>query len=330
MSQPVPFTLPPGRIVWGSLYKPQTKDREGRPLVYKTGNNAGQPRSTWNFGIALPKVPGQHWATSPWGALLWQAGHIAVPNAGQIAGFAWKITDGDSAEVKQEVGKPPGKAPRDKTGYAGHWILALGGSFQPSIVNGTDGKWTPMPQPDMVLPGDYVQVQGDAVYNESRDKPGIHINPKLICFSGYGERIAQGVDPASAGFQTGVVAGAMAAPVGGFPATAAPPPAAPGVAAAPPAYTPPAAPAPAAAPPAYAPPAAPAPVAVAPNPAYAPPAAAPAGYAAPPPPPAAAAAPPPPGPQRVMTAEAGGVSYADYIKAGWTDQQLIDSRKMLP
>ena len=55
----VPLVLPPGRFVWGSLYKGRDKDFEGRPLVYKTGPDAGKPRVTFDFGVAIPKEPGK-------------------------------------------------------------------------------------------------------------------------------------------------------------------------------------------------------------------------------------------------------------------------------
>lgn len=305
--QQLPFTLPPGRLVWGSLYKPRDKDYEGRPLVYKTGPDAGKPRVTYDIGVAIPKQPGAtHWAHTEWGKVIWQAGHARVNNAGQLGdGFSWKVQDGDSAVVKQQPGKPPGKAPRDREGHAGCWIVALSSSFAPTIVDARSPKFEPFTQPNAVLPGDYIQVQGNAADNESVGNPGVFLNHNLVAFSGFGQRISTGVDPASVGFQVGTAAGASAAPIGGaMPA----PPAAPAAAGAPPPYTPP----PGSQPPP--PPAAPAPhVAVAPNPAF-----------APPPPPAA----PPPAPARQMLPAAGGTTYQQFIDAGWTDAQLIQNGKM--
>jgi hypothetical protein len=307
-AQQIPFKLPPGRIVWGDLYKPRDKDFEGRPLVYKTGPDAGKPRVTYDFGVAIPKEPGgQHWAHTEWGKAIWQAGHSRINNAGQLPDFAWKVVDGDSTVVKQQPGKPPGKAPKDREGHAGCWIVALSSSFAPQIVNATTGKFEPMPQVDAVRPGDYVQVQGNAADNSSQGNPGVFLNHNLVAFSGFGQRILTGVDPSSVGFQTGTVAGASAAPIGAavLPAATtvhAAPPAAPA-----PAYTPPAG---------SSPPPPPAVVAVAPNPAYAPPAG-----AAPPPPPAAA-------PARVMLPAANGTTYEQFIAAGWTDAQLVQHGKM--
>jgi hypothetical protein len=289
--QQLPFTLPPGRLVWGSLYKPRDKDYEGRPLVYKTGPDAGKPRVTYDIGVAIPKQPGAtHWAHTDWGKVIWQAGHARVPNAGQLGdAFSWKVQDGDSAVVKQQPGKPPGKAPREREGHAGCWIVALSSSFAPTIVDARSPKFEPFTQPNAVLPGDYIQVQGNAADNESVGNPGVFLNHNLVAFSGFGQRITTGVDPSSVGFQVGTAAGASMTPIGGAMSAA---PAAPAAAGAPPAAPQ---------------------VAVAPNPAF-----------APPPP----AAPPAPAPARQMLPAAGGTTYEQFIAAGWTEAQMIQHGKM--
>lgn len=312
-NQQTPFLLPPGRIVWGDLYKPRTTDFEGRPLVYKSGPDQGKPRTSIDFGVAIPKTPGQHWASSEWGAKIWQAGHAGVSNAGQIADFAWKIVDGDDARVPPlKPNKPQGKAPNQRPGYPGHWVLSLSSSFAPQIVDGTQGDRFPaIVQPGAVMPGDIVQVRGNVQYNNSVGNPGVFLNHEVVCFSGYhpdGRIASGGVDVASVGFQTGLVAGAQAAPAGtaAVPGAVAPPAAA----AAPPAtYAPP--PVVVAAPAVVAPPA----VAVAPNPNFAPP-------------PPVVVAPPVATPQRVMLPAAGGVPYEEFIKSGWTDALLIQHGKM--
>lgn len=301
-SQNVDILFPPGRMVWGDLYRGKDKDFEGRPLVYKTGPDAGKPRLDFSFGVAYPKVPGQHWANSDWGKIVWQVGHAFVANAGQLKDFSWKVIDGDSTEVGKR-GRPC-----DKPGYAGHWIVAFSGSFAPRVVNGLSGKFEDLTTQDYVNPGDYVQVKGSVAGNNSQGNPGVYINHGVVCFSGYGERIRTGLDPSAAGFQTGAVAGAQQTPVG---AAALPP--APGAAPAP--AAPPVPGAPVASPPT---PAAPAPVAVTPNPSFAPPV--PAAPPVPGAPPATAA--------RVMLPAAGGVPYEEFIKAGWTDAQLIQHGKM--
>lgn len=305
-SQKFDFLTPPGRMVWGDLYKAVTKDYEGRELVYKSGQDAGKPRVKFDFGIAIPKVPGQHWAASDWGSKIWQAGHAGVSNAGQVADFSWKVTDGDDATPPPiKPGKPQGKAPNQREGYPGHWVLSLSSSFAPRIVDGTQGSSFPdIVQVDAVKPGDWIQVRGNASYNGSQGNPGVFLNHDVVCFSGYhkdGRLSSGGIDPTQIGFATGAAPGATTTPVGAA--------AVPGVPAATPAQPP--------VPPAVAAPAAPAAATVVtPNASFTPPAP---GAAVPPVP--GAAVPPVPA-ARVMLPKANGQPYEEFVKAGWTDEQL--------
>lgn len=299
------ITFPPGRIVWGSLYKAKDKDFEGRPLTFKTGQDAGKPRVEYSFGVAIPKVAGQHWATSEWGKVLWQVGHTVRNNAGQDPEFSWKVLDGDS----QTVGKRG--RPCDKEGYPGHWIVSFSSAFAPRVVNGVSGQFETLDQVDYVNPGDYVQVAGSVKSNMSQGNPGILVNHNVVCFSGYGKRISVGVDASQLGFQTGAAGGGQAAPMAAaMPASVSTPPA-PGAAAQPP--VPPAVPAAA--------PAAPAATVVTPNASFTPPAP---GAAAVPVAPGAGVPPVPAAPPaRVMLPLANGQTYETFKAAGWTDEQLV-------
>lgn len=322
--------FPTGRLVGGNLYKPRTVDAEGRPLVYKSGPDVGKPREDFYFSLAIAKNPGEHWASTQWGALIWAAGHAFQPTAGQNPKFAWKVQDGDSQVPNQK-----GKKNAERVGYPGHWIVSFSSAYAPRIYN-RDGS-SPITEVDAVKPGYFVQVLGDVDANGSTQQPGVFINHKMIALQAYGEEIVFGPDAASVGFGQGALpAGASAVPAG---ALAAPP--APGVPGAPPAppaagvAVPPTTPVPGAT---VAPPAPPSPgvgVASAPS---APPAtpAAPAVYVqpnpgiltggvpgatvpgAPPAPPVAPAV--AAGPQ--MTAAAGGMTYEQYRGAGWSDEQL--------
>jgi hypothetical protein len=106
MAQKVNITSPVGRIVMGSLYDPSTTDAEGKPLVVKTGPNAGQPRVNYFFALAIPKGAEPHWAHTPWGQQIWNVGNQAFPNAAQSPAFAWKIEDGDS-QIPNKKGRKP-------------------------------------------------------------------------------------------------------------------------------------------------------------------------------------------------------------------------------
>jgi len=288
------FTTPVGRLVQGSTSKPQTTDQAGKPIVVKTGPNAGQPTQKYYMAVAVPKGPEQHWSQTPWGKLIWETGHAAFPNVAQRPDFAWKVADGDST-MPNKVGKKP----IDQEGFRGCWVLRFSSSFAPKCYNADGSAAVP---PESIKCGYFVQINGDVDGNNSPTTPGVFLNGNMVALSAFGEEIQQGPDPASAGFgQSPLPPGASATPLPGF----APAPAAPAL---PPAYTPP----PVAAAPAYPP-----------NPAF----------IAVPPVPAAPAVPvapaaPPAAPARVMLPAAGGNSYEAMIAAGWTDDTLRQHKMM--
>ena len=326
MAQKVNITSPVGRIVMGSLYAPSTTDAEGKPLVVKTGPNAGQPRVNYFFALAIPKGAEPHWAHTPWGQQIWNVGNQAFPNAAQSPAFAWKIEDGDS-----QIPNKKGRKPCDNEGWRGHWILKFSGGFAPKVYQQEGAGYVQVMQKDFCKPGFFVEVAFSVEGNGSQSQPGVYLNHSMVCFRAYGQEITFGPDVASAGFGAAPLpAGAsMTPPAGAIPMPQAP-------AAAPVGYAPPpglpqvpgVAPAPLA-PAGFAPtpsvpvPGAPAPIPVTPNPGFVqvpPPAAAPAPMA---PPPAPVA------PVRQMTAAAQGIPYESYVEQGWTDAQLVQNGLML-
>ena len=327
MAQKVNITSPVGRIVMGSLYDPSTTDAEGKPLVVKTGPNAGQPRVNYFFALAIPKGAEPHWAHTPWGQQIWNVGNQAFPNAAQSPAFAWKIEDGDS-----QIPNKKGRKPCENEGWRGHWILKFSGGFAPKVYQQEGAGYVQVMQKDFCKPGYFVEVAFSVDGNGSQSQPGVYINHSMVCFRAYGPEISFGPDVASAGFgQSALPAGAsMTPPAGAIPMPQAP-------AAAPAAYAPPPVPAgvpqipgvaPAPLAPAgsvpmpYAPaPGAPAPITVTPNPGF---------VQVPPPAPAPMAPPPAPvAPVRQMTAAAQGVTYEAYVAAGWSDAQLVQNGLML-
>lgn len=208
------FTTPVGRIVMGSLYTPQTTDAEGKPLLIKSGPNAGQPKVQYFFAVAVPKGPETHWNQTQWGALIWKTGHESFPQ-GQAdhPQFAWKIVDGDSA-----IPNKAGKKPCDRTGYPGNWVLSFTSGFAPKIYN-KDGS-AQINEPEAVKLGYYIQVNGDVDGNGSQQQPGVFLNHSMVALSAYGEEIYVGPDASAVGFGSAPLpAGAMATP----PATFTPP-----------------------------------------------------------------------------------------------------------
>lgn len=290
---------PIGRLVAGSLYKGQTTDAEGRPLLVKNGPQAGQPRTDYFFAIAIPKGQEKHWAETAWGAKIWQTGHAAFPQGqAQHPQFAWKVTDGDS-----QIPNKRGIKPSSRPGYAGCWVLAFSSGFPPKIFN-ADGSQQIL-EPDAVKLGYYIQVFGNVSGNESMQQPGVFLNHGMVAFAAYGEEIHIGPDASAVGFGGAPLpAGASAAPIGGAFNPA--PPAAPAVAAAPgiPAPTAPTSPAPSAstAPSPSSPPITPAPQFLA----------------------------PPAAPVRVMLPAAQGATYEQLIGNGWTDALLVQHGMMAP
>lgn len=303
------ITTPVGRIVMGSLYKPNDKDAEGKLLVVKTGANVGQPRVNFFFAIAIPKEPGHtHWSHTAWGAEIWRVGHTAFPGVASRPDFAWKVDDGDST-----IPNKKNKRPCDNEGWAGHWILKFSSGHAPKVYQADPSNpqgWTQVMQEDFVKAGYFVQVQGNVDGNGSASQPGVYLNHQTVAFRAYGQEIVFGPSVAEAGFGAAPLpAGASAVPL----ASANPMPAA--VPAAPP-TAPVATPAHTAS---VTPP--PPPVPVTPNTQFlqVPVAAGIATVPAPPVPTSVT----PVSPSKTMTAKAGGASYESFIAGGWDDARMI-------
>lgn len=291
MSTRVDLLTPVGRLVQGSLYNGANTDAEGRPLIYKTGPNMGQPRVNYWFSVAVAKQGEQHWNQTEWGVKIWNVGQAGFPQ-GQANSphFAWKIIDGDS-----NIPNTQGNKPCDNEGFPGNWILKFSGSFAPSLYN--ENGTLPLTEPNAIQLGDYVQVYGYVEDNKSSQQPGVYLNHSMIARAGYGQRIIAGADPKSVGFGgSPLPAGASLTPIASF----APPVAS-------------------AVPPVMAPVAAPAPIAPAPV----------AAPVVPPAYPQILTPPAPPVAAKVLTEKANGASYEQLIAVGWTDDLLVQQGMMI-
>ena len=291
------FTSPTGRLLFGDVFRANTKDAAGNPL---TNKQTGEPKIEYSIGVAFPKSDPE---TAAFLQLVMTTAAAGFPEMfpGGVCNrstFSFKRIDGDSAVPNQS-----GKIPNQQKNYPGNWIFRFSTSFAPSAV---DERIQPIVEPAALQRGYYVRVAGTISPNNNQQYPGIYLSHSCVQRVGYGEVISVGVDAAVAFAAPAVLPpGASAAPVGSGPLPVAPPPAAyPPVAAPPP---PPAPPPAAVPPPAPVPPAPAAAPALAPLPGF--------GGVAPAPPP-----PPPAGPPQMK--QGSSHTYEQMIASGWTEATL--------
>ena len=186
------FLTPVGRLVMGDPFRGRTTAEDGTPLTIKHGPNAGQPRTDYFIGLAIPKNdPG------------WAAVHESIQSAARqdypehfgpegckLPGFSWKIIDGDSATPNKR-----GIAPNTREGFAGNWILCMSSSFAPKCYS--KGGESVLTDPESIKRGYYIRVYGNAKGNRPSPTPGVYVNVSMIELIGYGPEIVTGPDAAS-------------------------------------------------------------------------------------------------------------------------------------
>jgi len=310
----VDFTTPVGRLLQGSVYEPQDKDMNGNPLTIKSGPNIGKPTVKYYFAIGIPKGQEQHWAQTPWGAIIYAAGQAAFPQICNNPNFAWKVMDGNAPTTDSKGIVQP---PRDD--WKNNWILRFSSSFAPKLYN-KDGS-AALLEPNAIRLGYYVQVFGQVDGNNTPSKPGVFLNHSMVALTAFGPEIIIGPNASAVGFGQNVTlpAGASTTPIGSFA-----PPGLPGASPVPFVQTPapfanagfpmnyagtPATPL------TTAPSATPPPSNIPPNPAFL---QIPGGGAGLPP------------KARVMLPSAGGNTYEQMIAQGWNDALLIQHGYMAP
>ena len=189
----VDFLTPVGRLVSGDCFEAQTLDSEGKPLVIKSGPNAGQPTQRYFLAIAIPKTDatfnelyGKMMQVAKQGSprLFNDAGECILPT------FAWKYEDGDS-----QVPNMKGTRNCDREGYPGHWIVKMQSSFAPKCY--TAGGASVITDPEAIKRGYFIRVYGNVVDNASQQKPGIILNPNMVELVAYGEVLSSGPDGAT-------------------------------------------------------------------------------------------------------------------------------------
>lgn len=215
MSDRLDLLFPVGRMVAGDMYRGRSEDAEGRPLVYKTGANQGQPRQDFYFGLAIPKQGDVHWNQTEWGAQIWNFAQKHFPSLDLTqpnVRFAWKIRDGDSTQPNSK-----GIRDCDREGYAGHWVVYFSSSVPPRLYHMVNNQAVPLNEPNAIKPGYFIEVYGNIASNGSTQQPGIYVNHGMVCLAGYGPEIVIGPDAASVGFGGAALPpGASATPPGGL------------------------------------------------------------------------------------------------------------------
>jgi len=282
---------PVGRFVQGDCFKGQTTNQKGEPLIVKSGPNKGMPRTEYYVGVAFSK-------TDPaWPAFRAQLDEIAktgFPNlfpavGGQFPGAGGGALLSTHPQFAWKIidgdgYDQTGRSNAEKEGFRGHWVVRFNSGYPPKVY--PVGRHSPLDQltdPSLVRRGYYIRVFSNVSLNTDVQKPGLFLNVGLVELVATGPEIRGGVDAADA-FSTPVVLP---------PGAEALPGSAPVAPVAAPAYVPPVAPV---APVAPAPVVAPVPVPPAPVPAA---------------------------PVRIMTPKANGLTYEQYIGAGWTEEMMI-------
>lgn len=191
---PREFLSPVGRLVQGSCWELQTTDSQGKPLVVKTGKNAGQPATRSFIAVAFDKKNPDFlpfWqlmeaeAREGFPELFNQQGQMTHPR------FAWKYMDGDGTDQN-------GKSNADKEGFAGHHIIKFSGSFLPRCFeHGKYDNTQVLTDPNRIKRGYFVRVGGIMKGNKPSDVPGLYMNHGLVELMYHGPEIVGGPDAAT-------------------------------------------------------------------------------------------------------------------------------------
>lgn len=291
------ITTPVGRLVGGNPFEPRTEDFDGNPMTIKSGPNAGQPTQQYVVQIAIPKTDTGFNAL--W-AEIQKVARNGFPRFFDASGnllrkdFSWKYIDGDSTELNKK-----GNRPCDREGFPGHHILTFSSSYAPKVYH--YGRYTEeIKNPAELRLGYYIRIAGNCAPNNNDNNPGVYLNLNMLELCGYGPEIVVGLraeDAFKAPIQ--LPTGASATPVGqqvsGVPAGMAPAQVPAGV-------------------PVMAP--------------SQPPFNVPAGVPGQVPPPAPDFLKPPVAPTKTMTAKSGGATYETFVKAGWTDDAMVQQGYM--
>ena len=192
----VEIASPVGRIVQGDCYEPQTTDMDGKPLVTKSGPNAGQARVNYFVGLAIEK---NHPGLAEFYGKYLEVARASFPHLFDAQGncthpqFAWKYIDGDGRDTS-------GKPWADREGFAGHYVFRFASGFAPQLLQMQNGTAVAIPDSagKAIRRGFYAQVICSIEGNGNAQKPGLYTNLHAVVLAGYGKEIMGGVDVAAA------------------------------------------------------------------------------------------------------------------------------------
>lgn len=177
-----------GRIVQGSALEPQTKGKNGQPLTYKKGPQAGQPRIQFFLAVAFAKTQAAFWLEPDQflqniyrTAMQGYPQHFNPDGSCKKRDFAFKVMDGDGLD---DDGNPNNQ----KEGFAGHWVVKFSNGFAPKVW--MNGAYTV--DVNAVKRGSFVRVMGNMEPNIGSESPGVYLNHSGIEFIGYGPEIVSG------------------------------------------------------------------------------------------------------------------------------------------
>lgn len=188
---PREFTSPVGRIVQGSVWKLETTDSKAKPIIVKSGPNAGQPGAQTYISLAIAK-DNPDWpafqqmmfqeAREGWAEFFDAQGNCTHRD------FSWKYRDGDGSDRT-------GQSYAAREGWAGHHIITFSGAYLPRCY--PHKKYGPgdlITDERMVKRGDFVRVAGVMKGNRPSETPGLYLNHNLIELMYVGTEIVSGPD----------------------------------------------------------------------------------------------------------------------------------------
>lgn len=200
------YISPVGRLVQGSFSLQEKKDPQSNKAILDP--ETGKPVMEVFFAMAVPKqvrdpASGQM-IDNPellqfYSLFVQQAQadfpHLFVNGVCQHPKFAWKIQDGDGRDGN-------GVSVADKPGFAGHYVFKFGTRYVPKCFH--YGKYDASQQiqnPDEVIKrGYYIRVGGTIAGNgvkpdERMAVPGLYLSPNLVELIAFGDEIVGGADP---------------------------------------------------------------------------------------------------------------------------------------